>query len=364
MKHNYLRLRMVVLPLLLCGAYVQLNIGQIRNKGVDPEWANKLRDAPRQGLFSHGLPRQVFLCIYGDQYHGNLFGPAYNPQHGWMFRGQIARDTKKNWIYSYQLCGGGKSERALPQGMREKLAEVEPGGKLSNSSVSAFGPNNGWAFTHAKAKPGGIFYTEYTRSAYFDHVPDDFGWSLKSLVHNCFIDAISFTPEGGWLIVYRSTRGRYTQFFAYKNIPREMVNTLADLKKRDRSVISVALGPNGSWYVLAQMIVDNARSRRAPRTLDSIEFVEKNEGTLATILSREPLDDISTYRRGDVVFVVIPDADVPSSQSTPVSNSGFTDFKMDQKTEDLILSFRLNPGKTAHVSQNGRQVSILFRSGY
>src|SRR5262249_52487506 len=62
-------------------------------------------------------------------------------------------------------------------------------------------------------------------------------------------------------------------------------------------------------------------------------------------------------RRGDRFYVKIPAADVPRAETT--RGRGFADVKAQRNGESTLVSFRLQPGATAHVEQRGSKLDVV-----
>jgi hypothetical protein len=85
------------------------------------------------------------------------------------------------------------------------------------------------------------------------------------------------------------------------------------------------------------------------------------EGSRVTLSADSPLTDAVNYRSGDRFIVVIPQARASSVQSD-LRGRGFVDVQIEQRGDDVALSFRLQPGANAHVSQKFNKLEIVFTS--
>ena len=94
----------------------------------------------------------------------------------------------------------------------------------------------------------------------------------------------------------------------------------------------------------AQNNSNNSGKRQHVTTLRSSD---SPEGSRVAINSDQSLSDYEAYRRGDRFYVKLPAADVPRAEAT--RGRGFADVKVQRGSDSTIISFRLQPGATAHV---------------
>lgn len=85
------------------------------------------------------------------------------------------------------------------------------------------------------------------------------------------------------------------------------------------------------------------------------------EGTRVTVTSDAPLSDYSAYRRGADFCVRIPQAEADAAPQT-LSGRGLSSTRIEAVEGDLLLTFRLEPGATARVSQNFNRLDVIFTS--
>jgi hypothetical protein len=81
------------------------------------------------------------------------------------------------------------------------------------------------------------------------------------------------------------------------------------------------------------------------------------EGSRVAISSDQSLNNYEAYRRGDRFYVKIPAADVPRAEA--VRGRGFADVKAQRAGDSTLLSFRLQPGATAHVEQRANKLDVV-----
>src|SRR2546423_7058729 len=74
---------------------------------------------------------------------------------------------------------------------------------------------------------------------------------------------------------------------------------------------------------------------------------DSTEGSRVALTANQSLNDYEAYRRGDRFYVRIPPADVPRAEV--VRGRAFADVKVNRSADSTVVSFRLQPGATAHV---------------
>ena len=84
---------------------------------------------------------------------------------------------------------------------------------------------------------------------------------------------------------------------------------------------------------------------------------DTSEGSRVAITSDQSLNNYEAYRRGDRFYVKIPGADVPRAESA--RGRGFADVKSQRSGDGTVLSFRLEPGASAHVEQRGNNLDVV-----
>lgn len=97
--------------------------------------------------------------------------------------------------------------------------------------------------------------------------------------------------------------------------------------------------------------------QKLPQKEIEISSADTANGSLITVRADAPLNDYSAYRSGDRYYVVIPNASAPSAQSG-LRGSGFDDVKVQKQGGDTVLSFKLQPGMNARVSQHINNLDI------
>ncbi|MDT4895798.1 MAG: hypothetical protein QOH25_875 [Acidobacteriota bacterium] len=100
-----------------------------------------------------------------------------------------------------------------------------------------------------------------------------------------------------------------------------------------------------------------AQAKPPKKSITPLRSGDTAEGSRITITSDAPLNDYSAYRSGDRYYVVIPEANAPRAQSG-MRGRGFEDVQVQKRGNDAILSFKLQPGTNARVSQRFNRLDV------
>src|SRR5918911_17393 len=71
------------------------------------------------------------------------------------------------------------------------------------------------------------------------------------------------------------------------------------------------------------------------------------------------LNDYMAYRKGDSFYVVIPQAIAPATQNA-LSGRGFMDALVEERGNNVLTTFRLQPGAMVSLSQKFNRIEVLF----
>lgn len=105
---------------------------------------------------------------------------------------------------------------------------------------------------------------------------------------------------------------------------------------------------------------DVSTSRRPERKrLVMLRRNETPEGWRFTLTSDAPLGDYRSFAEGERVCVLIPQAAFVSTRGNE-SGRGFAEMRIEQRDENLMLSFRLQQGATVAVNQNFNRLDVIF----
>jgi hypothetical protein len=86
---------------------------------------------------------------------------------------------------------------------------------------------------------------------------------------------------------------------------------------------------------------------------------ETPEGARFTLTSDSSLGDYKSFAEGERVCVMIPQAAFVSP-SEGESGRGFAEMRVEQRDENVMLSFRLQQGATVAVNQNFNRLDVVF----
>lgn len=103
----------------------------------------------------------------------------------------------------------------------------------------------------------------------------------------------------------------------------------------------------------------NAQAARIKGKLTPLRTSDTGDGSRVTITSTSPLSDYSAYRSGDRFFVLIPNSDAGAVRSG-VRGKGFEDAQVQKRGDDVLLSFRVEPGAKPRVAQRFNQLDVVF----
>jgi hypothetical protein len=97
------------------------------------------------------------------------------------------------------------------------------------------------------------------------------------------------------------------------------------------------------------------------RRIAKLHASDLPEGSRVTIISDATLDDYTAYRSLDRFHVLIPQAQL-SSATDSLRGRGFTGLQVERRGTDLDLSFALQPGATARISQKFNRLDVTFNA--
>jgi hypothetical protein len=91
---------------------------------------------------------------------------------------------------------------------------------------------------------------------------------------------------------------------------------------------------------------------------------ESAEGSRLTFTSDSPLDDYKSYVEGERFFVLLPQcALVAAAGATGRGDArgrGFAEMRVEQRNDEVLLSFRLQQGATVSINQNFNRLDVVF----
>jgi hypothetical protein len=110
--------------------------------------------------------------------------------------------------------------------------------------------------------------------------------------------------------------------------------------------------------VLVVMALAQAQVTTVKR-ITSFQLGDATEGARVTVVSDSALNDYEAFRRGDRFYVKIPVARSVPAQPR-FRGDGFDDVQVQQAGDGLVVSFKLQPGASAHVNQRSNRLDVIF----
>lgn len=99
----------------------------------------------------------------------------------------------------------------------------------------------------------------------------------------------------------------------------------------------------------------------APRRIVPLRLTDAPEGARVTVASDAPLDDYTSRIDGDNFYILIPHSQA-SLSSGQITGRGFTSAQLEQRDEDVLLSFRLQAGASVRVSKGFNRLDVIFKT--
>ncbi|HEX8922703.1 MAG TPA: hypothetical protein VF766_14605 [Pyrinomonadaceae bacterium] len=97
----------------------------------------------------------------------------------------------------------------------------------------------------------------------------------------------------------------------------------------------------------------------AVRRIVTLRRNEMPEGARFTLMADAPLGDYKAFADGERVCIMIPQAAFISARKDETGR-GFADMRIDERDENVMLSFSLQQGATVNVKQNFNRLDVLF----
>ena len=121
--------------------------------------------------------------------------------------------------------------------------------------------------------------------------------------------------------------------------------------------LSITLVTAQSRIIRPQEQSNSAGASKRPHVA-TLRASDSPDGSRVSLSSDQSLNNYEAYRRGDRFYVRIPAADVPRAEAT--RGRGFADVKAQRSGDSTVVSFRLQPGATAHVEQRSNRLDVVF----
>jgi hypothetical protein len=92
-----------------------------------------------------------------------------------------------------------------------------------------------------------------------------------------------------------------------------------------------------------------------------LRLTDAPEGARVTIASDAPLDDYTSRSDGDSFYILIPHSQSSVSRGQ-LTGRGFTSAQIEQRADDVLLSFRLQTGASVRVSKGFNRLDVVFKT--
>ena len=116
------------------------------------------------------------------------------------------------------------------------------------------------------------------------------------------------------------------------------------------------------------LVVDAAHTRgpaspsvTAPRRIVPLRLTDAPEGARVTVASDAPLDDYISRFEGNTFYLLIPHSQSSVSRAQ-LKGRGFTSAQMEQRDDDVVLSFQLQVGASVRVSKGFNRLDLIFKT--
>lgn len=106
----------------------------------------------------------------------------------------------------------------------------------------------------------------------------------------------------------------------------------------------------------------NAQAARQGKRVTPLRGSDTPEGSRVTVTADAPLNDYAAYKSGDRFYVVVPGAANSGGGASGVRGRGYSDVQTQRRGNDLVYSFKLQPGAKARVSQRFNRLDVVFDS--
>lgn len=134
-------------------------------------------------------------------------------------------------------------------------------------------------------------------------------------------------------------------------------NFLISITLKNRWRFGVAL--LAAICLLAIGFTHGAAQLKNHKRVTGVQLGDGAEGARVTVFSDSALSDYEAFRRGDRFYVKIPLADFATTQPS-FRGDGFDDVQVQTVGDSVVISFKLQPGATAHVDQRSSRLDIIF----
>jgi HEAT repeats len=95
-----------------------------------------------------------------------------------------------------------------------------------------------------------------------------------------------------------------------------------------------------------------------PPLVATLRSTDSAQGSRVALTSDQSLSDYEAYRRGDRFYVRIPATDVRRADN--VHGRAFADVRAQRTGDTTLVSFRLQPGATAHIEERSNRLDVVI----
>ncbi|HXT63927.1 MAG TPA: HEAT repeat domain-containing protein [Pyrinomonadaceae bacterium] len=118
-------------------------------------------------------------------------------------------------------------------------------------------------------------------------------------------------------------------------------------------VIGTATGATAQSRILRPQPTPTIR-----RHVTTLRSSDSAQGSRVTVSSDQSMSEYEAYRQGDKFYLRIPATDVPRVEA--VHGRGFADVTTQNSGDKTLVAFRLRPGASAHVEQQGTHLDVVI----
>jgi hypothetical protein len=98
-----------------------------------------------------------------------------------------------------------------------------------------------------------------------------------------------------------------------------------------------------------------------PRRIVPLRLTDTPDGSRVTIASDAPLDDYTSRLDGDSFYILIPHS-LASVSPAQITGRGFTRAQIEQRDDDVLLSFQLQTGASVRVGKGFNRLDVVFKT--
>lgn len=99
---------------------------------------------------------------------------------------------------------------------------------------------------------------------------------------------------------------------------------------------------------------------KLPLIRASVNSSEALDGSVVTLYADAPLGECTTLINGRALYILIPKANVTLGKGVSLSGRNFSDARIEQSGENVVVSFVLRPGVTARVEEKFNRLKVYL----